>query len=366
MGKKKPFQKNGIHLKDENNRQSGDTEGAKQEAELLFLHNIVTLIEEHNNPESLVMNLDQTLLKYVPVSHNTMAKKGVKSVSIAGSGDKRGITDTFVTSLDGTFLPIQLIYGGKTKQSLPRYKFPESFSFSLNPKHFSNTEESIKIINEIVVPYVEIEREKLGDKSQPALLILDVFRGQMTSEVTTLLQENNIFFVTGPNNMTHLFQPLDLTVNGFCKSYLKRKFAQWFAQQFDRQLALFKKVEVIEMKFQLTEIKPIHANWISQFYNHMSTDEGSKVIINSWKKSGISDAVTGGSSSLPSLDPFQDIAPLPQSLEVHETIIPASITDDFINLCLIDDDDDSEWGYEEDEFERNAFDFIIDDECADE
>ena len=214
-------------------------EGAKQEAELLFLHNIVTLIEEHNIPESLVMNLDQTPLKYVPVSHNTMAKNGVKSVSIAGSGDKRGITGTFVITLDGKFLPIQLIYGGKMKKSLPRYKFPESFSLSVNPKHFSNTEESIKIINEVVVRYVEKERENLGDKSQPALLILDVFRGQMTSEVTTLLQENNIFFVTVLNNMTHLFQPLDLTMNGFCKSYLKRKFAQWFAQQFDRQLARF-------------------------------------------------------------------------------------------------------------------------------
>ena len=278
--------------------------GQSKRQSCCFLHNIVTLIEEHNIAESLVMNLDQTPLKYVPVSHSTMGKKGVKSVSIAGSGDKRGITGMFVITLDGKFLPIQLIYGGKMKQSLPRYKFPESFSLSVNPKHFRNTEESIKIINEIVVPYVEKEREKLGDKSQPALLILDVFRGQMTSEVTTLLQENNIFFVTVPNNMTHLFQPLDLTVNGFCKSYLKRKFAQWFAQQFDRQLALFKKVEDIEMKFQLTEIKPIHTKWISQFYNHMSTDEGSKVIINGWKKSGISDSVTGGSSSLPSLDPF--------------------------------------------------------------
>ena len=98
----------------------------------------------------------------------------------------------------------------------------------------------------------------------------------------------------------------------------------------------------------------------------MSTDEGSKVIINNWKKSGISDAVMGGSSPLPSLDPFQDIAPLPQSLEVHETIILANITDDFINVRLIDDGNDSDWGYEEDEFERNAIDFIIDDECADE
>ena len=52
-------------------------EGAKQEPELLHLHNTVTLEEEHNIPQNLVLNLDQTPLKYVPVSHNTMAKKGV-------------------------------------------------------------------------------------------------------------------------------------------------------------------------------------------------------------------------------------------------------------------------------------------------
>ena len=290
-----------------------------------------------------------------------MAKKGVKSVAIAGSADKRGITGTFVITLNGDFLPLQLIYGGKTKQSLPRYKFPDSFSLSVNPKHFSNTEESIKIVNEIVIPYVQREREKLDNHGQSALLILDVFRGQMTSEVTNLLLENNIFFVTVPNNMTHLFQPLDLTVNGHCKSFLKKKFAQWFAQQFDKQLSLGKKVEDIKMKFHLTEIKPIHAKWITQFYDHMSTEDGSKVIINGWKKSGISNAVTEGSSSLPSLDPFQNIAPLPQLYgETNETICPTNVSEDFVNLR--DDDDDSDWGYEESDFEKNAFDFIIDDE----
>ena len=61
------------------------------------------------------------------------------------------------------------------------------------------------------------------------------------------------------------------------------------------------------------------------------------------------------------LDPFQEIAALPQSIEVQETIIPANISDDFINRRPNDDDDDddvSDWGYEDDE--RNAFDFIID------
>ena len=82
--------------------------------------------------------------------------------------------------------------------------------------------------------------------------------------------------------MTHLFQPLALTVNANCKAFLKRKFAQWFAQQFDKQLSLGKRVEDIEMKLHLTEIKPIHAKWITQFYDYMSTEDGSKVITNGW------------------------------------------------------------------------------------
>ena len=183
----------------------------------------------------------------------------------------------------------------------------------------------------------------------------------MTSEVTNLYLKNNIFIVTVPNNMTHLFQPLDLTVNGHCKAFLKRKFTQWFAQQFDKYLSLGNRVEDIEMKFHLTEIKPIHAKWITQFYDYISTEDGSKVIINGWKKSGISDAVMNGSSSLPSLDPFQTISPLPQlDGEPSVAINPSNVSQDFVNVR--EDDDDSDWGDNDVDFERNAFDFIIDDE----
>lgn len=338
-------------------------EGAKKEAELMYLHSITSLVEEHNIPHSLIMNLDQTPLKYVPVSHRTMAKRGAKSVSIAGSSDKRCITGTFVITMEGCFLPMQLIYGGKTKQSLPRFKFPESFSLSVNPKHFSNTEESVKIVNEIIVPYVEAEREKLANLDQAALLILDVFRGQLTKEVTDLLQDNKIFFVTVPNNMTHIFQPLDLTVNGHCKSFMKKLFAGWFAKQFDKQLTLGKKVEDIELKFQLTEMKPIHAKWLIEFYNEMSTKDGIEVIINGWKRSGIFEAVTKGSTSLPSIDPFQEIAPLPEGEYADADITyPIEVNEDFSNSRDDEDSDDSDWGFNEDDFDRNAFDFIVDDD----
>ena len=113
---------------------------------------------------------------------------------------------------------------GKTVKSLPNFEFPESFSLSANPKHVSNTKESIKVVEEIIVPYVESQRKKLQNPDQAALLILDVFHGQITKDVTTLLDEHKIFLVLVPSNMTHLFQPLDLTVNKHCKTFLKKIF----------------------------------------------------------------------------------------------------------------------------------------------
>ena len=59
------------------------------------------------------MNLDQTPLKYIPAMHHTMAKQNSKSVSIAGSSDKR----TFTITLNGHFLLMQLIYGGKQSKA---------------------------------------------------------------------------------------------------------------------------------------------------------------------------------------------------------------------------------------------------------
>ena len=100
---------------------------------------------------------------------------------------------------------METIYGGKTLKSLSNFEFPDSFSLIVNPKHFSNTQESIREVTEIVVPYVENQRKELQKPDQAALLILDVFRGQITEDVTSLLQKHNILLVLVPNNMTHMF-----------------------------------------------------------------------------------------------------------------------------------------------------------------
>ena len=144
--------------------------------------------------------------------------------------------------------------------------------------------------------------------------------------------------------MTQLFQPLDLTVNRHCKSFLKNKFAEWLSRQFNNQLALGKKVEDIEMKFPLTTVKPIHACWITEFYNPMSTEEGINIILNVWKASGILGAVQNGSAGFPPIDPFQDLSPLPSSPHVANSDLdmPGSeMLGDFVNEQDENDDEES-------------------------
>ena len=153
-------------------------EGALKEIKMLFHHNIVTKVAKFNIPDSLIINLDQTPTKYVPVGRTTLAKKNSKTVTIKGSTDKRTITATFAISIRGDFLPMQLIYGGKTKKCLPRFKFLEKFSLSYNETHCSYEKEACKFIEEILKPYIKqvIERDNLPI-DQTALVIMDVFKG---------------------------------------------------------------------------------------------------------------------------------------------------------------------------------------------
>ena len=61
-------------------------------------------------PDELVVNWDQTGIKYVPVSQWTMEQKGAKRVEVHGVDDKRQITAVFGGSLTGDFLPVLLVY----------------------------------------------------------------------------------------------------------------------------------------------------------------------------------------------------------------------------------------------------------------
>ena len=283
------------------------SEGALKEAELKFHHQIVNYVEKYQIPPSLIINFDQTPLKYAQISSKRMEKEGTKNVPIFGIDDKRSITATFSITMENKFLPMQLIYKGKTSQSLPKIQFPNGFSLSANLKQYSNEMESLKFLKVFILPYVKTERERLGLETQPALLIYDVLQGQTTDKFLDVLKDNNILSTKIPPNMTHVFQLLDLTVNKFAKYFKKGMFSTWLSRQISLGLESGVELDNIEVDYRLSVLKSLHAKWLVELYNHMPTDEGKEVVANGWKKADIFDAIRLGSSGLPSLDPFADI-----------------------------------------------------------
>ena len=92
-----------------------------QEHRSQFLSQVSGMIKAHNIPSEMVLNWDQTGIHLVPAPDWTMDSRGVQRVEIAHMGDQRQVTAAFAVSLSGTFLPMQILYGGKTERCHPHY-----------------------------------------------------------------------------------------------------------------------------------------------------------------------------------------------------------------------------------------------------
>ena len=111
-------------------------------------------VANYQIPPIFVNNFDQKSSRYVQVSSVTMEKKRTTNVPISAVNDKRSTTATFSIRLNKQFLPMQLIYKGKTNQSFLKVNFLQQFSLSVNQKHFTDKKESLKFLNDVILPYI--------------------------------------------------------------------------------------------------------------------------------------------------------------------------------------------------------------------
>ena len=80
----------------------------------------------------------------------------------------------------------------------------------------------------------------------------------------------------------------------------------------------------------------------------MSTDKEKEIVANEWKKAGIFGAIKLGWSDLPSLNPFADICPLIESVQLREnlsflTLFPEELDCFHEKIQESEDDSHSEW-----------------------
>ena len=155
------------------------------------LADVRAIVEMEEIPPALILNWDLTGLKYVPVS-----------------------------SLDGSFLPIQLIYCAKTCSCLPPTKLPPDLHIMYSRDHWANESTSKDHVEKNILPYFRMKRQELNlAQDHHPLCIFDNFKGQLTDDVLQLLERNHNDIVFVPPNCTDHLQLLDLSVNKPAKAF---------------------------------------------------------------------------------------------------------------------------------------------------
>ena len=280
---------------------SKETEANFVERKKLFLADVVATVTMEEIPPELILNWDQTGIKIVPCSTWTMDRRGVKRVEMIGANDKRQITAIFCGTLTGDFLPVQVIYKGKTSRCHPRFAFPPEWHITHSPKHWSTELTMVQYVEHIIVPYVEKVRESHGDDT-PALVIMDNFKGQITESFLSLLDGHNIHVCLLPPNTTDRLQPMDISVNKPAKDYLRRQFDQWYSEQVLVQLegegvADLEALELQPINLAMPAMKELGAKWLVNTVTHIS--ENPQVIVNGFIHSGITGALDGQEAADP-------------------------------------------------------------------
>lgn len=254
-----------------------------------------TVTMEEILPE-LIMNWDQTGIKLVPCSSWTMDERGVKRVEMVGANDKRQITAVLCGTILGDFLPVQLVYKGKTDRCHPHFQFPADWHIAHSPNHWSTEGTMLQYIDHIIVPYVTSVRDRLGVDSA-ALVVIDNFKGQVTGAISELLQDNNIHVCLLPPNTTDLLQPMDIAVNKPVKAYLKNQFEAWYSEQVMKQLDAARDMDDLEqadiqpIDMSMQVLKEVGAPWLVKTMEYIS--ENPQFIVNGFVKSGLSAAMDG-------------------------------------------------------------------------
>ena len=197
-----------------------------------FLMDIKAIATIEEVPDDMILNWDQTAIKYIPVSNWTMVTEGSKRIELIGQDDKRQITTTFAGTLTGNFLPIQLVYEGKTTRCHPSIIFPKGWHITHIDNHWCNEDTMIDYVKLVIVPYMAEIRKKLAlSQTHTGLMILDEFKGQTTQKILRLLEEYHLMYVIVPPNCTDRLQPLDVSVNQAAKHFIQGKFERWYADR---------------------------------------------------------------------------------------------------------------------------------------
>lgn len=240
------------------------------------------IIKEEDITASLWVNSDQTQVIYAPGDKMTWARTGSKQVAIHGGEEKRAFTLLVSVASDGTVLPMQAIYSGKTQRSRPSSKSPHYVELidagflleeSGTATYWSNHETMHSFVNKILAPYFEREKSKLGlPPSQKSLWTIDVWSVHRSKEFRLWMKSfhPNIILDFVPGGCTGVGQPCDVGIQRPLKLSMKRTYHEDIVSEVLEQIDT--KSEVITIDSRLSTLRDRSTRWIWKAYKAISNE----------------------------------------------------------------------------------------------
>ena len=248
---------------------------------------IAVVMQTNEVHPSLVVNFDQAGLRLTPTTTRTYHQVGAKSVPLVCSDDKRQITAVVGSSFDGSLLPLQLIFKGKTEASHPRQTVDSAkagFHLAHSHNHWSTQETMQEYIEHVIAPYRRNKAAEhgLGEDAQ-VLLVLDVWSVHISMEFRAFLAEKHpyIHLVYIPPNCTSKLQVADVALNFPFKHGVKRRFNAWASMLVQQQIEAGS-ITGIKPLLGMANVKLQILEWALDSWNSLSKE---KVLIQrGWHK----------------------------------------------------------------------------------
>ena len=132
---------------------------------------------------------------------------------------------------------VEMTYFHSTVTTIENKKIPKSLAINLDQtpsKYVLGCNKTLAPKGVKNVSIAGLTDKRTITATYLAMLLMDVFKGQMTGPAKEILKRNNIILQKVPANLTYLFQVLDVQggrPNGYAKRLMKKKFTFWYADQ---------------------------------------------------------------------------------------------------------------------------------------
>jgi len=195
---------------------------------------LVSTISEHEVPEPLSVNSDQTGVTYGAGALQTYAPIGSKQVEVIGKDEKWAFTLMVGISMSGEVLPFQAIYAGRSPLSLPSKDAPSydkatqelnfHLEFSGNDTYWSTMTTMQSYVTNILALYFQSHCKRLKLPDQLCIWQIDCQSVHQSLEFRRWMRKHypwiQIHYV--PANCTGLFQPCDVGIQQVLKLAIRR------------------------------------------------------------------------------------------------------------------------------------------------